>query len=373
MNPDDLGVDSIHINIGQGDCAIHLLIQHPTDTRPTIIRATLIDGGPRTLFVSASIINAIAKIKNKYNFPVCTNDLKFDSVVVTHWDTDHFQGVVDLMENDITNQLRNIPDPTDISEVRCSYFKYGGDGRKDPLTTFYAPYWNAKPEWRIGDHVPPALKENTKGLMDFVIWREKPEEVAEITGKRKGRGKKGKKGEEKDIEALCFNGLCRLSYEPGDMLGVNFFTNEKLGGGIKYGDITSPEVLVKNTQWDFPVGIYCICSRGAVLGSKDPPFDVPVKVKVVDEPNEVKNHHSVGAVVLWGYKGHISHYFAGDAMYKTEEKITKWICREVPKRVTSMKFSHHGAASSTPIKMIKELIPINMIASAGKQHRHPRM
>lgn len=353
MSAGTYGIDSIHINIGQGDSAIHLLIENPRNVRPTILRATLFDGGEGNANNLSSIKGTIDAIQRDYTFPAGTTTLKFDSIVVTHWDSDHYKGVVNLIKDDIGNQR---PKPGDGDKLGCRYFKYTGNDRKKPETTFYAPYWTgtaksppkpppAKMPRGVNDR-PEVLRENatTKGRMDFLY--------------------------EQPGTNIWFDEICNLSYEPEEMLGVNFLTNEKLKAGVLYKDVKTPKLLIDNVAHPYPVGIFCVSSRGAVLGDADPPFPV----LIIDDKNEKKNWHSVGAVVLWKDTEHISHYFAGDAMYITERKIKDWVGRGKVTTVPSMKLSHHGAATSTPADMLTQFQPVNLVVSAGSSnHGHPRM
>jgi hypothetical protein len=54
------------------------------------------------------------------------------------------------------------------------------------------------------------------------------------------------------------------------------------------------------------------------------------QVLVVNEANDEKNWPSIAAIVLWKESSRVSHYFAGDAWYNSEEKIANWINAEVP-------------------------------------------
>lgn len=355
MSASTYGINSIHINIGQGDCAIHLLIENPRDVRPIIHRATLFDGGEGDSNNISRIKNTIAAIQRDYTLPSGT--LKFDSVVVTHWDSDHYKGVLKLIEEDLGAQLPKEPKPDEVDKLLCRYFKYDGNDRKKPQTTFYAPYWTGTAKEKpagsrkrprgSGDDRPETLREQatTKGLMDFQYNRLRTK--------------------------VWFNGICKLSYEPAEMLGVNFLTNVKLNAGVAYKNVTTPKLLIDNVAHSYPVGIFCVSSRGAVLGDADPPFTV----FAIDEKNDEKNWHSVCAVVLWKDTEHISHYFAGDAMYITERKIKEWVGRGKVTTVPSMKLSHHGAATSTPTDLLAQFQLVNMIVSAGSSpnYGHPRM
>lgn len=130
--------------------------------------------------------------------------------------------------------------------------------------------------------------------------------------------------------------------------------------------VHSPKELLdpKNTDLIEPVGIFCIASFSAVMGDPDPLFHQ----FVVNEDNSPKNWASIGAIVLWK-TGEVSHYFAGDAFFRAEESMQKWIGGHV----TSMKLSHHGSSTSTPPKLLDTFKPKNILASCGKTFGFPRM
>lgn len=100
-------VHSWHINIGTGDSAIHLLVQTVSGGIPIVHNAILIDGGlPESSAVDA-IKATIQSIRARYDCNThlrCDADnttLRFDAIVVTHWDQDHYGGVFKLLQDDI--------------------------------------------------------------------------------------------------------------------------------------------------------------------------------------------------------------------------------------------------------------------------------
>ncbi|KAI5358084.1 putative ribonuclease Z/Hydroxyacylglutathione hydrolase [Septoria linicola] len=110
----NLSIDVYHINVeGKGDAAVHLLIhQDRAFTKPFVLRAVLIDGG---LSTGAERIKAVLKkIGPLYDFDAQqggrTSDADqllwppFDSIVITHWDEDHYAGVVQLLHDDLSQQ-----------------------------------------------------------------------------------------------------------------------------------------------------------------------------------------------------------------------------------------------------------------------------
>jgi hypothetical protein len=96
---------SFHININVGDSAIHLLVDESTAI-PTIKKAVLIDGGLmgqhyQRIDEVIDWINNEARARG-YQFDPTEHfgdppTLRFDAIVITHWDRDHWGGVRDLL------------------------------------------------------------------------------------------------------------------------------------------------------------------------------------------------------------------------------------------------------------------------------------
>jgi beta-lactamase superfamily II metal-dependent hydrolase len=63
----------------------------------------------------------------------------------------------------------------------------------------------------------------------------------------------------------------------------------------------------------------------------------------------------------------VSHYLAGDALWKEEAEIAAWINQPV----LFIKLSHHGGAYSSPAAVFNTYQPTKIIVSAGRAHRHP--
>ncbi|KAA8903423.1 hypothetical protein FN846DRAFT_954000 [Sphaerosporella brunnea] len=365
LNPDECGVDSYHINVGQGDCAIHLLVQHNVTAappkKPLVLHAVLIDGGESDAVNIAKIRQTIDHIEGEYDFAGGATTLQFDSVVVTHWDSDHFKGVIKLIEVDLTDQLSKPPVVADGARVGCRLFKYDGGDRTKPQTIFFAPYWNGmakapsskpppkKPKVIKTNDRPETVVESSKpGHMDFIIKIPAAKKVPAFD--------------------IPFQALCKLRYAVGDVLGMNLFTHEEISA--RYEDLKSPKDLIDNISHKYPVGMFCVTSCGAVIGHDEDPFEV----FTIDKPNEHKNWYSIGAVVLWEGSARISHYFCGDAMYKQEDMIREWVNNGAVKTITSLKLSHHGSATSTPTASLELFQPENMVVSAGTSanYGHPR-
>lgn len=285
MSAPDISVHSLHINIGTGDSAIHLLVDLTTAGRPTVLRACLIDGGECQESVKA-IKTTIDKIKERYTVPTSHNDpaagiMRFDSVVITHWDTDHYKGIVLLMKDDFERQLQDIWKTTSdkkkveekLREAGCRYFRYGPTGKSELLTTMYAPYWK-------GDG-----KNNRKGTIAGPTDR--ANEFLE-TNPLTFKFDRGKRPKGKIISAnFEIPNLCKVFTDAEKMMGMNFLNNEAPDSlTMDYKVIKSPGALEEHVKITdgLPVGIYCIACCGVVMGHsarigsfmEKTPFDMTV-------------------------------------------------------------------------------------------------
>ncbi|KAI8722382.1 hypothetical protein NCS52_00381900 [Fusarium sp. LHS14.1] len=94
----DYDVLSFFINVGAGDSAIHILRQRNTEN---VEAAVLIDGGRSTS--QRCIEGAIHTIRAALN-----RNFQFTSIVVTHWDEDHYAGLMHMLYNQWVD-IQNTP------------------------------------------------------------------------------------------------------------------------------------------------------------------------------------------------------------------------------------------------------------------------
>ncbi|GAW19373.1 hypothetical protein ANO14919_088590 [Xylariales sp. No.14919] len=161
----ELSVDAYYVNIGTGDSTIYYLIQHPPanslDRRPFVHRAVLIDGGKGP--GGQRIRDFLGRVPDLYHFEKTQGErvdlgeqLKFppfDSIVITHWDIDHFAGVNELIRKHMDEAVTPGNEDTIAAEYLSPYMKYGpkekgtnnGGISKNrgsrAQTTLCAPYW----------------------------------------------------------------------------------------------------------------------------------------------------------------------------------------------------------------------------------------
>lgn len=386
---DTFQVHSYHINVDVGDAAIHLLVKNSVIP----VSVVLIDAG-RDSHGGFWIDDFCQRwLKTKYSWPE-PGKVKFDTVVVTHWDDDHYGGVLELLRTDFQKQYNELGVyglDSDIKEYKCSYFKYGADNQ--PQTYLYAPYWDPKSS---------AAKANIRGAptKDILLGtdpanpnrlyvRFSPPGVFVTVGTG-SRTKKLKR-------VVWVKDVAQVRCVASEIVGMDFFTNKLCytsGEDIK--EITSPlfvsDWIVKDPGREgdgtsqYPV-LFCVRSDATKVGPefsgvswnndpKDPSFtfnppadpassaaenlEPLFSVKLVSGSLTNVNESSIAAVVIWPdsetSKGRITHYTAGDAGDKPENDVLLWTTKpheteankRVANRCAAMKMSHHGESCSRP-------------------------
>lgn len=197
-------VASHHINVAAGDSAIHVL-EGPRTATDTIIvchAAVLIDGGVQT-GAETPLQCTITKLQDYYG------PFQFDSVVITHWDTDHFTGIVNLLCQDFRQRYEATnpkPSATDVEGWRSEFLKY--DQAHGPLSTLYAPYWGT-------DGMPSKLTKNNNHAEAFQAQKTPEGYVLDVTFRKTPR--------------LVAKNVCKLCCTPDKYIGRELFSGESLG------------------------------------------------------------------------------------------------------------------------------------------------
>lgn len=342
-------VESFHINVGAGDAAIHLLTSEPVfgDGRRLVEQAWMIDGGraPGNA-VQAALENTIQQIELNY---VCQRPrlqdnpnqgayrwLYFDGFVITHWDGDHYEGVIAYLfklARDAANQ--NLGNNNHLILNRVFY----DEQTWKPKSYFYAPWKIEKDNMAIDNEYNLAIQ------------------VQDNNG-----------------QTRVASGTLRARWGYQALLGRNFFNswNEDNSWQHKWAQMgTLDGLLAENPPGQpgtkqyakFP-GLYCVAVSEKTLYNG------------ANALHTAENKSSIVLLVIWG-DGHISHYFAGDAHDTLEKNIADWTKYKTSdgavhdRQVTSMKLSHHGSRSSNPPQMIVDFSPRNVVVSAGLQYGHP--
>ena len=363
-------VDSLHIALGVvGDSAIHLLVQEKPPNGPDVVQwAMLVDGGDSGGEVQ--IRNTIGWIERTKRYDLTqisaatSPKLLFNAVVVTHWDKDHWTGLLNSIKNDLARQAA---DGTTPEDMKVSYFRYGNSPMKDPQTILYCPE-----EGFLSKTIPRfAQKPTTAVAVDAHF----------VFGKKAGQ---------------TAENICKIRMEPrkkiadaNTILGTDLIRDSDIAPNL-LKNIKSPSALVQAHPTDSKQrpGIYVVGVSTRVIGT-DPAFDdekvsnkffhAPNGVGVIDEnkPGTPTNKSSIACMIIWpSTPPRLSHYFAGDLHWQEEKTIMAWT-GTTGKRdvlggsVSSMKFSHHGAKSSSPCIMLDTFNPYNLIASVAERNGHP--
>lgn len=348
------GIDSFHISVGAGDAAIHVLIAIPAPpAKPKFECAILIDGGADDV-AAASVILTMRQIETKYE--MLLGSLKFDTIIITHWDTDHFGGILKMISDDIEAQITQAP-TTPVTQI--SFMKYTGLA---PDTVLYAPYWDEEEgRGRKRDKGSVALQftihkpvldpdEPTVELIEFLDFDLASNAAPPVSATK----------------------ICVLRYD--NLLGVNFLTNAVIDPKKKFYGTAKELIALNKPEKPGMPGIYCVAARRDVLEQAEPMdiVDGPTKVETELGDDDAQpmdpNPDSICAMVIW-VNGRLSHYFAGDVDIYREKRIALWTADE---QVMSMKLSHHGALNSTPPAILTAFKSKNIIISSGNLHGHPR-
>lgn len=308
-----------------GDAAIHLLVDdsaakdNSTDPAewPVIYRAVLIDGGLTT--GKEPIKACIERIENNYTFaPTKTKGkLKFDSVILTHWDVDHWGGLKDLLQESISDYLNTRTDLTalktaseaskkdqikqlavTVAGLQLPLFKYAGGEpatvfrsapasgpAPDPtaiapatlLTTFYIPYidTNRSDNFRLGTDKSDSRPKVSMSSKTFICnhgiggagggsYTPGGPNTLGLLGYytyKIGSGKATKKG-------FKFFDLCNVVANYSEYVGVDVFYNKPLPAGT-YANIKNPGQLMKAHSLTTSMGprMFIVAGDQVILGN----------------------------------------------------------------------------------------------------------
>lgn len=420
---------SFHLNIGTGDGSIHLLatVSGDSTVKPGVEQAILVDGGEKPKEALPCIKETIELIERMYTLPAGDTCLKFKRILVTHWDADHYYGLVAFLRQGFQDALEAASDKSDLNKIQLPFLYYESDGT--PATVLHAPYWfdwsregmpwlenedrrghvAAKPTETVKDKSTGALKTTSENVVAVI---KKGKEVTAVTKTIVTTSFPEQSGflqAEPAIEQSTNKAgatptastgqktYLKLDPDPGtvhrpradwpqvlvlvtgtaNLLGTNFLTGR--GASEATASIESVTRLLQTNAPDAgQPGMYCVAVNALVLGhpgdeEQEPP-ELPEKlfggtVKIVDHGDKdgswaaVKNRASIACMVLWANE-HLSHYFAGDARWEVEAKICRW---SGVRAAGCVKLSHHGATNSTPLAMLDTWTPANIVVSAGNE------
>ncbi|KAF7563164.1 hypothetical protein G7046_g951 [Stylonectria norvegica] len=387
MAPSKYEVRSLYANVGCGDAAIHCLFEDEY----TIVSAVLIDGGSnmsKTIdtgdgYQKNPIIRMLAWINAQgYKFledadrTITYDCLKFSTIIITHWDEDHYNGLVSALQLGYTERANTPP---------ISWLKWAPDN-KTPRTALYCPNVSSyrgsmvsNKDKRNGPHEKLFALEDDETIIAFKIAKIK--------------------------KYINFATFSHAELDRFAVLGVDFFSNNKMPPSptrptdrytaTQMMDENKPRPYKDTGEYPDRPGMYGVGVLRRSLfppqpndpgyrpyglsnqASKDTVFDGPNVGVVADENVTMTNKISIAACILWNMPGfdppiRCSHYFAGDADERSEQQFAIWLAGSGIKTITSMKLSHHGSKSSTPLNMLTQFKPLNVIASSPfNKYFHP--
>ena len=391
-------VRSVHINIGTGDSAAHYLV----DVAPAA------DGSPRRVVESSVLIDgghaangseAVARFlqglsgTNVYarrdGLPISA----FDTIVVTHWDSDHVDGIVELFARELSAQFDagitdGRIDPNDIPKLvqeindglwRSAYSIYAGTPLR-PKTPLFAPYWkpgksNTKPApaktptTDLDAWQDPA---NNKWFMRVRVtfagglWARVP--VAEMPSPEIEYGAKflGRNLFSPDQAAIPI-----LSQRSPRHISAYLATLPDTAPWMVCvgcdSRICDKTVLSQRTKMKWyarsSFDEVCIASTPPGLGWDElafpyyePKDNGTVSTSSIKGNTTGNNQASVACMVIWPNAnfGDVSHYLGGDLGDENEDALVRWSMTpnqannrrsNADMRVRAMKVSHHGKYS----------------------------
>ncbi|KAF4417065.1 hypothetical protein FACUT_12497 [Fusarium acutatum] len=399
-----------HLNIDAGDSAIHVLVESG-NVQQVPTKVVLVDGGFKDY--GGFWINKIrGKLKTHYGLQ---HDIKFDGLVVTHFDADHYGGIVQLFDDDIQNQWNRKLE--NKSENQFSYEALNAKWKElmeayspsflNTEAHIYMPYWdkcNTKEELR-----------NALGNVNFP-----PKSWIRDASKFRIQ-KKGSWDTAVEVRSPV---IAKLHSDSSTLLGFDLFYGEQ-ACTLSAEHLTDPKKVSKNLKRNRP-SMFCvmadmhICGGYTYKGLEKWEWDKTdfgnsfVKVKGDMEEEEARetersqdsdtnlvlqsddpvgfipkvdtknNNSSIACMITWKNteRAQVSHYFAGDLSEATEQMVLKWSTvpsvddakKRLATRVKTMKMSHHGARQSTPFEMLYSFDPEYVFVSNGVRNywRHPK-
>ena len=328
-------VTSYHINVKVGDAAIHLVIKGSSGNEE-VLRAVLIDGGSSKRNDILGKDNALKRMIDRLS-KLYGTVLAFDTIVISHWDEDHYGGLVDLLRADMVKAVESNEQPSKV----LTYLKWKRENNEEvPETYLYCP--NEASGGVSVNGLPRFFRRGPDPTTGIFVQVCTDKDAKKDTGSWKSFARLRSAEKASDLYTV---------------LGTNFFANKELTNNP--GKVTPAELMVKNPPESGWPGMYCI-------GVKNKTFEMSKPPRIIPEGVTKTNQWSITCVILWPSAGggppKCSHYSAGDADEKREAEYMEWLQVGGITSMTNMKLSHHGSRSSTPLTS-NQLFPVNIIIS----------
>ncbi|KAK0713177.1 hypothetical protein B0T26DRAFT_753316 [Lasiosphaeria miniovina] len=322
---EDYEVESYFINVGVGDGAVHLL-RKGGDT----VGSVLMDGGRPT--ARGDLKLAVGKLMKD---DASLRRKRFTSIVVTHWDGDHYGGLLALLYHDMVGSPTNAKNWTYVDQNQ---------------TTFYCPARS------VNKIVQQGWKIDVGGNQCYLMFQD------------------GKKDAWYQACKAVFSTHC---------LGIDLFTGKHFdnnaGNPPKLKDPVTSLLgyygkcaeLQKQLSPVFP----CISVDEKFINEKWRVFEEGWKKKSDDAKD--MNASSIMAAVVWPVPSNqsplrISLYTGGDAEEVLERSFIAWMTNAAPPgvKLDAVKAGHHGSHNATPENLLM-FDAQAFIVSAGDEYGHP--
>lgn len=336
---DNYEIHSLHINVGNGDGAIHLLVEPGTPNK--VHRAILVDGGKTTAV--DQIQRTIRYIEDTYQFVDLNGtpqldvtlktpvpQLRFDGIVVSRWAIDHSAGVLALINQQL---LQDVPDPSkprqDYGKTKnlgpCAFMRY--DANLVPLTTFYSAFWDGPTGASLVASTPRATSQQPPPTSQIKLHA--PTSTADpppAPPTFKAGDANGTSNPrivdfvDSSDKTLVWQSLCTLVATPVELIGREMFTGsistETDGTALRYyADVAEMTAALKNTvtytNGGAFTGICCIGADGTTVSNA---ATSPAETVTPTTTPPVPKNSSIALIGIVG--GNVKHYFAGDADYR---------------------------------------------------------
>ncbi|KAF4960790.1 hypothetical protein FGADI_733 [Fusarium gaditjirri] len=291
---------------GNGDSAVHILCSQ-NGGQTTFEAAVLVDGGRS--FYRYNVLRYLNWMQNEYA------GFKLTSIVITHWDDDHYGGIMQLFAEELL-QLCSAAD-----------------------AVLYMPSLGCD------------------------------QKLAELEFELQNEGN-GNKGLYRHQAGQNSTRVCSVK-QGYACLGIDMFSGLEQITPATTTSLTGVYNKQDNLLQAHGRPIFlCIAIDGFILGND------ALAQQPVPEPNQgSRNDSSIALIAIWPEKNgkkRLSLYSAGDSTKLQETALFAWLkvgVDEYP-QIDMAKLSHHGASTSTPAEIAAFNIQY-MYISAGRMHGHP--
>jgi hypothetical protein len=285
-------VDSFHVNVLAGDAAFHVLLQIvPEQDEPSVLSAVIFDGGHNRFHgPTGSVGNlktTLTTMQSMYRWQGSLDNewgdltrVRFDAMVISHWDEDHFLGILECIQEALDHDY---PDEENLLKGQVSIFRYvTSDDQINPRTRVYSPNW-------VGVKVPVGGKKQASPKTLYFVRTTIPEEVDLLNIYSHRINNVAHRNSDMKANGVAWN------YEgPKNVLGVDFFTGKSIlkpapgqPSVLKPSAIKNVQAIISSTRIDNyqngnKPGLFCIACRGQYLGPGVPALEADPEI--VAEP-----------------------------------------------------------------------------------------